>query len=169
MMPQRVSTTAKTTLLLFAMAWPCAAFAQAVPSPEDFFGHAMGADRQLAGWDRLVAYYDTLGALSDRVDVRHVGATTLGNPFLVIFVSSPANLADLDRIQQRNAVLQDPRGRTQAEIDDAIENGKVVFVQGYGLHSTEVAGAQSAAEVLYGLATRTDGVMRRFSTTPSRS
>jgi len=135
---------------------PHVSAAQTIPSPEEFFGHQMGADRQLVRWDRLVAYYDTLGALSDRIDVRNVGTSTLGDPFLVIFVSSPANLANLDQIQRRNSVLQDPRGRTQAQIDDAITNGKVVFVQGYGLHSTEVASSQTAAEVLYGLATRTD-------------
>ena len=84
--------------------------AQGIPSPEDFFGHPMGADRQLVGWDALVTYYETVDALSDRVEVRNVGPSTLGNPFLVIFVSSPANLADLDDIRRYNAVLQDPRG-----------------------------------------------------------
>ena len=155
MKPHRVSATSFALFLLAASA----ASGQAIPSPEEFFGHEMGADRQLAPWDRLVAYYDTLGALSDRVDVRHVGSSTLGQPFLVIFVSSPANLADLDGIQRRNAILQDPRGQSRAQIDDAIENGKVVFVQGYGLHSTEVASSQTAAEVVHGLATRTDTEM----------
>jgi hypothetical protein len=147
---------ALTAALCVALAAPLALGAQAIPSPEEFFGHPMGADRQLVRWDRLVTYYDSVGALSDRVDVRHVGPSTLGNPFLVIFVSSPANLASLDRIQERNAVLQDPRGHTQQEVDDAVANGRVVFVQGYGLHSTEVASSQTAAEVLYDLATRTD-------------
>ena len=55
-----------------------------------------------------------------------------------------------------NAVLQDPRGYSQGAIDDAIELGKVVFVQSYGLHSTEVAASQTAAEVMYDFATRTD-------------
>jgi hypothetical protein len=149
-------TVALCVALRAALAAPLALTAQSVPSPEEFFGHPMGADRQLVRWDRLVAYYDSVGVLSDRVEVRHVGASTLGNPFLVIFVSSPANLAGLDGIRERNAVLQDPRGRTQEQIDDAIMNGKVVFVQGYGLHSTEVASSQTAAEVLYDLATSTD-------------
>jgi hypothetical protein len=156
MKPLRVSAQLLALVLGAALGLPAPSTAQHIPSPEEFFGHQMGADRQLARWDRLVAYYDTLDVLSDRIDVRHVGASTLGNPFLVIFVSSPANLANLDQIQRRNAILQDPRGRTQVQIDDAIANGKVVFVQGYGLHSTEVASSQTAAEVLYGLSTRTD-------------
>ena len=116
----------------------------------------MGADRQLAHWDRLVEYYELIGANSDRVQVVHMGPSTLGEPFLSIFISSPDNLARLDDFKRMNAVLQDPRGHDQAEIDDAIANGKVVFVQSYALHSTEVACSQSAAEIVYLFATRDD-------------
>lgn len=138
------------------------AIGQEIPSPEAFFGHEMGADRQLVRWDRLVEYYETLGASSDRMIVENVGPSTLGNPFLVIYVSSPANLARLDEIRRLNAILSDPRGHTQAQIDAAIEESEVVFVQGYGLHSTEVASSQTAAEVLYLFATRTDDVMEQI-------
>ena len=127
-----------------------------IPSPEDFFGHQMGADRQLAHWPQLVEYYELIDAASDRVHVVHMGPSTLGEPFLSIFVSSPENLARLDDFQRMNAVLQDPRGHTEDEIDDAIVNGKVVFVQSYALHSTEVAGSQSPAEIMYLFATRDD-------------
>jgi hypothetical protein len=152
------------TAIVFAVAAAAAGavatVAQEVPSPETFFGHRMGADRQLAGWDRLVQYYDTLGALSDRIVVEHVGGSTLGNPFLVLYASSPENLEQIDAIQRRNAILQDPRGHSTADIEDAVANGKVVFVQAYGLHSTEVASSQTAAEVMYDIATRDDDVMR---------
>jgi hypothetical protein len=145
-----------------ASPFPEPALGQEVPSPESFFGHVMGADRELARWDRLVAYYDTLDALSDRIVVERVGPSTLGHPFLVIFASSPENLAQLDRIRAWNATLQDPRGHSGAEIRDAIANGKVVFVQSYGLHSTEVASSQTAAEVAYDFVTRTDDVMAQI-------
>ncbi len=127
-----------------------------IPSPEEFFGHQMGADRKLARWDKLVEYYELIDAASDRVQVVHMGPSTLGEPFLSIFVSSPANLARLDDFKRMNAVLQDPRGHSQAEIDDAVANGKVVFVQSYALHSTEVACSQTPAEVMYLFATRDD-------------
>ena len=63
--------------------------AQSIPSPEEFFGHKMGADRKLARWDKLVEYYDLLGERSDRLRVVHMGQSTLGNPFLALFISSP--------------------------------------------------------------------------------
>ena len=127
-----------------------------IPSPEEFFGHQMGADRKLARWDKLVEYYELIDAASDRVQVVHMGPTTLGEPFLSIFVSSPENLARLDDFKRMNAVLQDPRGHSEAAIDDAVANGKVVFVQSYALHSTEVACSQSPAEIMYLFATRDD-------------
>ena len=133
--------------------------AQHIPSPEEFFGHPMGADRQLVRWDRLVEYYDTLGVLSDRLVVDVVGESTLGNPFLIIYASAPENLRNLDGIKDANHVLTDPRGHTDRLIDAAIEDGKVVFVQAYALHSTEVAASQSAAEIMYLFATRNDDTM----------
>lgn len=136
--------------------------AQEIPSPEEFFGHVMGADRQLAHWPELVEYYELLGARSDRVQVVHMGPSTLGNPFLALFVSSPENLANLDELQRLNAVLQDPRGHSKAAVDDAVARGKVVFVQTYALHSTEVAGSQSAAEVAYLFAARDDAEMQEI-------
>ena len=127
-----------------------------IPTPEEFFGHRMGADRKLAKWDQLVEYYELIGAESDRVQVENVGSSTLGRPFLVLYVSSPENLARLDDYQRMNAVLQDPRGHSQDEIDAAIADGKVVFLQGYALHSNEVAASQAAAEIVWGFATRDD-------------
>lgn len=136
--------------------------ARQIPSPEQYFGFQMGADRHLARWDTLVQYYTLLGQQSPRVQVRNVGPTTLGNPFLVLFISTPDNLARLDEYKQLNATLTDPRGVPEAEIERAIANGRVVVVQSYGLHSTEVAASQTAAEVVYDMATRTDADMMRI-------
>lgn len=151
-----------TALCVAAVALAAPVSSQTIPSPEEFFGHVMGADRQLARWDRLVEYYELIGESSDRVIVENVGLSTLGNPFLVIYVSSPENLARLEEIREMNAILSDPRGHTRAEIEEAIAESKVVFLQGYALHSTEVAASQSAAEVMYLFATRDDEGMQEI-------
>ena len=54
---------------LLAVVLPAGTGAQTIPSPAEFFGHEMGADRKLARWDRLVEYYETIGRESDRVEV----------------------------------------------------------------------------------------------------
>lgn len=130
--------------------------AQQIPSPEEFFGHEMGADRKLVGWDRLVEYYRLIGEASDRVEVREVGQSTLGRPFLVLFVTSPANHARLAEIQAMNGMLQDPRGVSEAAIERAVAQGRAIVVQTYALHSTEVAASQASAEIIYEMATRDD-------------
>jgi len=141
--------------------WTPGASAQQIPSPEEFFGFQMGADRHLARWDKLVEYYQLLDRESPRIHVENMGPTTLGNPFLAVWVSSPENIARLEDIRGMNALLSDPRGASQAQIDAAISNGKAVVVQSYGLHSTEVAASQSVAEILYEMATRDDAEMGR--------
>jgi hypothetical protein len=158
----RLALTIIVTVLALTATIPSAVVAQAIPTPEEFFGHQMGADRQLARWDRLVEYYELIGSMSDRFVIDHVGNSTLGNPFLIIYASAAENLAQLDEIKEMNAILSDPRGHSQAQVDNAIENGKVVFVQSYALHSTEVAASQSAAEIMYLYATRTDDEMQQI-------
>ncbi len=148
---RRLSLLCASLALLFALP----AMAQ-IPTPEEFFGHRMGEDRKLAKWPKLVEYYERIGEESDRVRLVNMGSSTLGRPFLVLFVSSPENLSRLDDYQRMNAVLQDPRGHSEEEIERAIREGKVVFLQGYALHANEVAASQSAAEIVWMFATRDD-------------
>ena len=141
---------------------PEVALGQSIPSPEEFFGFQMGADRKLARWDKLVEYYELLGRQSARLEVVHMGPTTLGNPFLALFISSPDNLAHLEELRQINATLSDPRGASEQDIERAIADGKAVVVQSMGLHSSEVGASQMAAELMYDLVTRTDDEITRI-------
>lgn len=148
--------------LLLCTLCPILVKAQDLPSPEQFFGFQMGADRKLAHWDDLVKYYNKLGESSPRMKVVNMGKTTLGNPFLALYISSPENLAKLEDYRKMNARLSDPRGVPQTEIDQIIANGKAVIVQSFGLHSSEVAAAQTAAKFTYDMLTRNDDEMARI-------
>ncbi len=135
---------------------------QELPTPEKFFGFKMGADRKLAHWNDLVRYYNQLGESSPRMNVVNMGKTTLGNPFLALFISSPENLTELESYRQMNAKLSNPRGVSKDEIDQIIADGKAVIVQSFGLHSSEVAASQTAAEFTYDMLTRNDEEMQRI-------
>lgn len=152
--------------LAFAVSWvgvgAAPVISQQIASPEQFFGFQMGADRKLARWDKLVEYYEMLGRQSDRMQVVNMGPSTMGHPFLVLYISSPDNLARLEELRRINARLSDPRGATEAEIEQAIAAGKAVVVQSYGLHSSEVAASQAAAEITYELLTRDDEEVTRI-------
>ena len=160
----RITTVALIALIATPVVAPPSLAGQAVdvPSPEAFFGFQMGADRKLARWDKLVEYYGLLGEASDRLQVVEMGPTTLGNPFLALYFSSAENLADLDELQRINAMLSDPRGFSEADIEAGIANGKAVIVQSLCLHSTEVAAGQTGAELAYDMVTRTDDEMVRI-------
>src|SRR5688572_4714066 len=84
-----------------------------VPSPEQFFGFQMGADRKLADWNKLHEYYQRLAKSSDKMRLVELGKTSEGRPYIALFISSPANLAKLDQYKQTNARLADPRGLTE--------------------------------------------------------
>jgi hypothetical protein len=45
-------------LALGALLSPLAVEAQTIPSPKEYFGHEMGAEHQVAPWDRLVEDHD---------------------------------------------------------------------------------------------------------------
>lgn len=148
--------------LLLGILCPGFIMAQDLPTPEQYFGFKMGADRKLAHWDDLVKYYNKLGDASPRMKVVNMGKTTLGNPFLALYISSPENLAKLEDYRKMNARLSDPRGVAQTEIDQIIANGKAVIVQSFGLHSSEVAAAQTAAEFTHDMLSRNDSEMIRI-------
>ncbi|MGH9885268.1 MAG: M14 family metallopeptidase [bacterium] len=124
-----------------------------VPTPESLLGFHLGEDRKLADWTQLVAYYKALGASSERVRVEEVGRTTEDNPFLVVTISSEANLKHLEEIRQTNQRLFDPRGLSEEEGARLVEKGRTIVALNHGIHSDEVAASQTAAETAYWLAT----------------
>lgn len=75
-------------LVLAVLAQAAAPVRAQVTTPERFFGFRMGADRKMARWDRMVDYYNLLARESPRLKVVNMGPTTMGNPFLAVFISS---------------------------------------------------------------------------------
>ena len=132
------------------------------PSPEQFFGHRMGADRKLANWDKLLAYYQALAKSADNLKLVELGKSSENRPYIALFISSPANLARLDRLKQLNARLADPRGLSEAEARKIATEARAVVIQSFALHSSEVAASQTAAEYVYDSITRKDEEAQRM-------
>jgi hypothetical protein len=151
----KTTTAALVPALLLLAQW-AAAPAPAVPTPASVLGFEPGADGKLADWAQIVDYFRRLDAASDRVRTEDAGPTTEGRPFLVVTVSSPANLARLDAIRAANLRLADPRGLGEAEAERLVETGKVVVALHHGIHSDEVASPLTAMETAHALATGED-------------
>jgi hypothetical protein len=74
---------------LFAIAFLLATtLSAAVQSPSQFLGFEVGADRKLADYKQIVAYFRALAAASPRVRVETLGKTTLGEDFIMAIHAS---------------------------------------------------------------------------------
>src|SRR5947207_14065626 len=87
----------------------------AVPAPESHFGHKIGADRTVLDWSKVVSYFRSLEANSDRIKVDELGKTTEGRPFLAATIASPDTLRNLPRYAEIQKRLADPRITSEAE------------------------------------------------------
>jgi hypothetical protein len=153
----------RSPLILSAVMILRAAVAQEITTPEKFFGFQLGADKKIARWDKIVEYYGVLEKESGgRMKVINMGPTSMGNPFLMVIITSPANFARLERLREVNLRLSDPRGLTDAQAHTLVDEGKAVVVQSMSMHATEIGGTQMAPELAYDLLSRKDEETRRI-------
>ncbi|HUP51359.1 MAG TPA: M14 family zinc carboxypeptidase, partial [Longimicrobiales bacterium] len=131
--------------------------AQAVPTPLEHFGFEIGADRKLANWDALTAYFERLAETSPRVVVDTLGTATAGSPFVMLTITSPANHARLEELHDIQMRLADPRLVTNdAELARLLDEGKTVVLITQGIHATEVGASQMSANLAYEMASSDD-------------
>ncbi|HKS40847.1 MAG TPA: M14 metallopeptidase family protein, partial [Blastocatellia bacterium] len=125
-----------------------------VPAPIDELGFTPGDDRKLASWQQIATYFTRLDRASNRVVVEDLGKTTLGRPFLVATISSPANLARLDHFKEIQRKLADPRliNSSDSEAEKLIAEGRTIVLITCGIHSTEVGGNLVSMNIAYHLA-----------------
>lgn len=110
----------------------------------------------------MVEYLRHLDEASPRVLVQEAGRTTGGHPYLVVIVSEPETLADLDRVRAMQRRLADPRRTPREEAGQIARNGKGVVLVGAGIHSTETGSSQMMNELLWRLATDDSPETRRL-------
>ena len=135
----------------------------AIPSPEQFFGFRIGTDRKLARYDKIVAYFQKVAAGSDRIRFRNLGLTTGGNPFVMLEISSPSTIRNLERYKTLEQKLYFQAGLPTAEQRDQIfREGKAVVLITNNIHSTEIGSSQTAIELAYRLATEDSPVVRKI-------
>ncbi|MBM4060390.1 MAG: peptidase [Planctomycetes bacterium] len=132
-----------------------------VPSPLQFLGHEVGADFQLCNYTDLVRYFRAIAAASDRVRLVDVGATSYGQRLLMAVISSPANLARLDRHREIWRTLAQGRVDAAAAAALAAEGRACVWIDA-GLHATEAIAGQNVIELVWQMASRTDAEVARI-------
>ncbi len=133
-----------------------------VPAPEQIIGFKPGADRQLADFAQITAYFRALAAATPRVQLFTIGTSTEGREMILAAISSEENLKRLPRFKDIARRLADARGLTDEQARQLAREGKAIVWIDFGLHATEVAPAQASGEVAYLVATSDSEEMKRI-------
>jgi hypothetical protein len=133
-----------------------AAQSPTLPSPESVLGYRVGADYKIATYDETVAYFQKLDAASDRMTMTRTGTSSQGRTYWMAAISSPANLAKIDRYREIARRLAHPANLGEAEARQLAREGKVIVHIDGGLHASEVAGPQHTMQLAYDLLSKAD-------------
>ncbi len=135
----------------------------ALATPEQFFGFRIGSDNKLARWDKIVEYMRQVAGASDRVRFRELGKSTDGNPFVVMEISAPDTLKDIDRYKGLQRKLYFQGGApTDAERDEIFASGKLVLLVTCSIHATEIGASQMSVELVHRLATENSPQVKKI-------
>ena len=120
-------------------------FAQ-LQSPEQFLGYKVGT-RFTPHW-RIVDYFKHVAAnAGTMVKLQPYGQTNEGRPLMVAFISSAANLSNLEQIRTNNLALAQMQRNNQS----ASTAGPVVVWLSYNVHGNETSSSEASMLTLYSL------------------
>jgi hypothetical protein len=134
-----------------------------VPTPKDILGYYLGAPKKLTYTADQHRFFRALEkALPGRVKTFVVGQTEEGRDVVIAFISSEANLKNLESNRQNLKKLADPRALTAAQIQQLVATTKPHYHISAGLHSTETSPPESALELGYRLAVSEEPYIRQI-------
>ncbi|PTQ58569.1 zinc carboxypeptidase [Sphingomonas sp. PP-CE-3G-477] len=145
-----------------ATAGPISPKVGAITSPNEAFTQEPGSDYFLANYDAYEAYLKTLARQSDRMKLIDIGKSAEGRTMWVAIVSSPANLAKLDRYQAIARTLAKADVKTEREAQALADEGKAIVWIDAGMHASETVTTQAQIHVLYRMLTATDAETMRI-------
>ncbi|MGA2363436.1 MAG: M14 metallopeptidase family protein [Candidatus Aminicenantales bacterium] len=122
-------------------------------APEKFLGFKVGADRKLADYGQITAYFQKLAQESPKIKLFTIGESVQKRPMIMAAISTPENLARLDRWKEITHKLRDPRLTTAEEARKLAREGKAIVLITCSIHSTEIAASQMSMELAYDLVT----------------
>ncbi|AVR43960.1 zinc carboxypeptidase [Christiangramia fulva] len=116
-----------------------------IPVPQDIIGFVPGE------WhvthDLLLNYMNKLAEVSPRINIENRGTTYEGRPLVLLTISSPENLQNIEQIRQNHLKLIEKNSEAVNT-----KNMPVVINQGFSIHGNEPSGANAALIYAYYLA-----------------
>ncbi len=124
-----------------------------VPTPKDVLGYHIGTEKKLTYVADQQRYFRALEkALPARFKTEVVAKTEEGRDIMVVYISSEANLKNLETNRQNMRKVADPRGLTDAQVQQLIASTKPHYHITAGLHSGETNPPEAVIELAYRLA-----------------
>lgn len=115
-----------------------------IPSPEEFLGYGIGEKH--TRHDLIVAYLTKLAEVSDRASIYEYGRTHEGRKLVILTVTTPQNLQNLESLKNQHLEYVDP-SKNPAGYDEL-----PIFINlGYNVHGNEPSGGEAALLMAYTL------------------
>ena len=121
-------------------------FSTEITTPVEYLNFRIG-QRHL-DHAQLVGYLKLIASQSDRMQLQQYGETHGGRPLLLLTISSPENLKNVNKIRRQHRMLADPEKSADVLMDDL----PAVINMGYGVHGDEASATNCAALVAHYLA-----------------
>ncbi len=119
-----------------------APFESTIPSPEEFLGYPIGDHH--TRHDQMVAYLAELARLSDRATLIEYGQTFGHRKLVMLQISQPAHINNLESLRQEHLSLVDPTS------DKKASSSLPIFINlGYNVHGNEPSGGEAALLTAY--------------------
>ncbi|WP_196807596.1 M14 family zinc carboxypeptidase [Candidatus Solirubrobacter pratensis] len=154
-MPYRRARLAGALAVACLALAPGVAHAAAIPTPEQFFGFEMGTEGKLPTWEKTKQYAKLIGDRSNKADYFVQSKTAEGDDYPVLLISSPNNLANIDKIVAANERLANPKGLTEEDAKALVAQSKPTYLIESTIHSTEVANMPAIIDAIHHFATDT--------------
>ncbi len=115
-----------------------------VPSPEEFLGYGIG--ERHTRHDLIVNYLTKLAEVSDRASIHEYGKTHEGRKLVILTITSPENLGNLDQLKTQHLQFTDP-SKSPSNYDEV-----PIFINlGYNVHGNEPSSSEAALLTAYTL------------------
>jgi hypothetical protein len=108
-----------------------------IPSPEEFLEYGIGEHH--TRHDLIVAYLEKLAEVSDRASIYQYGKTHEGRKLVMLTISTPENLVNLEALKQQHLAFTDPT-KNVTNYDEV-----PVFINlAYNVHGNEPSSSEAA-------------------------
>ncbi len=134
-----------------------------IPTPKEVLGYHIGQPKTLTYYENALKYYRALEkAAPTKVKIETIGKSDENRELVVVWISSEANMRNLQHNRDNLARIADPRGLSEAQVNQLISSTKPHYHLMGGLHSGEVGPSEMLMELAYRLVAETSPLINQI-------